>query len=161
MHHNVLGLIAIAAATAALSPALADAQVRRGHVLSVQGAGGRGFVQTRSVSRQRGAAQVHRSVQTNNGRGYQTSRSHTLAPGSYAATRSAQTNDGRGYTTARAANWSEGSYTGSRTTTTNAGTSFGRATSAVANGDGTANYTSTVTGPKGAVRTVSGTTAPR
>ena len=58
---------------------------------------------------------------------------------------------------ARDASWGDGSFNGSRTTTLNNGNSFGRTTSATANGDGTANYSTTFTGPQGATRTVSGT----
>ncbi|MEG3148719.1 hypothetical protein U1769_02385 [Sphingomonas sp. ZT3P38] len=156
MYKPMLGFAALAVALGAASATPAEAR-SRGHVLSIQGAHGRGLVQTRSVNRQRGAASVNRSLQTNGGRGYQASRSRDYGPGHYASDRSVHTNDGRGYDTARTASWGNGSYSGGRTTTTGDGRTTGRSTSAIDNGDGTASYNSTVTRLNGNTRTVSGT----
>jgi hypothetical protein len=133
MSSKLLPKLVLAAAGAALVAASAlPAQARvHGHVLSMQGRYGHGFVQSRSVSRQ---------------------------PGSGSTTRSLQTDSGRGYVSSRNAQWGDGSYSGGRTTTLNNGTSFGHTTTATANGDGTANYTTTFTRPDGDTGTISGTT---
>lgn len=155
MYKQILSLAALATGMlVAASPA--DAQVRRGHVAVARGPAG-GAVQWRSASRERGSATIRRGLQTSNGRGYRHERSRDYGPGHYSADRSTQFNNGRGATTARDANWGDGNFNGSRTTTLNNGNSFGRTTSATNNGDGTASYSSTVTGPQGATRTVSGT----
>jgi len=156
MYKHMLGFAALAAALGAASATPAEAR-QRGHVLSIQGAHGRGLVQTRSVSRQRGSASVNRSLQTNNGRGYQASRSRDYGPGHYSSDRSFHANNGRGYDSSRDANWGNGSYSGGRTTTTGDGRTAGRSTTATNNGDGTASYNSTVTRLNGNTRTVSGT----
>lgn len=128
MYKHALTLAALSAAlVAASTPAVAGP---RGHVISVQGANGRGAVQTRSISRQ---------------------------PGSATATRSLQTNSGRGATTTRDASWSDGTYTSNRTTTTNSGKTFRRTTTATNNGDGSASFGTTATSPNGQTRGVSGT----
>lgn len=156
MYKAIMGLAALAAGlTATAFPA--QAQLRRGHIVSVQGAGGHGFTQWRSASRERGSVTIDRGLQTNSGRGYEASRSRNYGPGSYDADRSFQTNSGRGAATSRDATWGDGSYNGSRTTTLNNGSSFGRTTSATNHGDGTASYATTVTGPRGATRTATGT----
>jgi hypothetical protein len=156
MYKHVLSLAALAAGLAA-SAAPADAQVRRGHVVVGRGVADHGFAQWRSASRQPGSATVNRGLQTGDGHGYRHSRSRDYGPGHYSADRSTQFNNGRGATTARDANWGDGSFSGSRSTTLNNGDSFGRTTSATNNGDGTASYSTTVTGPQGGSRTVSGT----
>lgn len=155
MYKHVLSLAALAAGmVVAIAPA--DAQVRRGHVAVARGPAG-GAVQWRSAARERGSASIHRGLQTRDGRGYRHSRSRDYGPGHYSADRSTQFNNGRGATTSRDANWGNGNYNGSRTTTLNNGNSYGRTTSATANGDGTANYSTSFSGPQGASRTVSGT----
>ncbi|WP_157221147.1 hypothetical protein [Flavisphingomonas formosensis] len=156
MYKHVLSLAALAAGLVAAGGS-ADAQVRRGHVVAGRGAAGHGFAQWRSVSRQPGSATIRRGLQTSDGRGYRHERSRDYGPGHYSADRSTQFNNGRGATTSRDANWGDGSFNSNRTTTLNNGSSFGRTTSATNNGDGTASYSSTVTGPQGATRTVSGT----
>jgi hypothetical protein len=128
-----------------------------GHVLAVQGNGGRAAIQTRSVERQPGAARIDRSLQTSGGHGYQATRDRSSAPGQFDSRRSLETNDGHGGATARSARWGEGSYAGSKQTSLNNGKSYGRTTSASANGDGSADYSTTFTGPDGQSRTVTGT----
>ncbi|MEN2789391.1 hypothetical protein ABC974_07135 [Sphingomonas oligophenolica] len=83
------------AAFAALSAAPAMARGPHGHVLSIQGANGRGLVQSRSVSRQPGSASVSRSLQTNGGRGYQSSRNASWGNGRYDSSRTVTADDGR------------------------------------------------------------------
>jgi hypothetical protein len=156
MYKAVLSLAALAAGLAATSVP-AQAQVRRGHGIVGSGAPGHGFAQWRSASRQPGSASVSRGLQTRDGRGYRHSRSGNYGPGYASAERSTQLNNGRGATTSRGATWADGAFNGSRTTTLGNGNSFGRTTSAAHNGDGTASYSSTVTGPQGATRTVNGT----
>jgi hypothetical protein len=124
---RAIAFIAAAAALAAAVPAEARSH---GHVRSVQGPFGHGYVQSRSVARQPGSASVTRSLQTNSGRGYVSNRSRSSA---------------------------DGVYTGGRTTELNNGKSFGRSTTATANGDGTADYTTTFTGPNGGSASRSGT----
>jgi hypothetical protein len=161
MYKHVLGFTALAAGLAAAAVP-AEAQARRGHVVMGRGSAGQGFAQWRSVTRDPGAATVRRGLQLSDGRGYRHERSHDYGPGRYSADRSTQFNNGRGATTSRDASWGDGSFAGSRTTTLNNGDSYRRTTSATSNGDGTANYASSVTGPQGATRTVSGTVpAPR
>lgn len=142
-----------------LATALPEAAMARGHGhrTSVQGANGHGVVRERAVTRQPGSVSATRSVETNSGRGYDTSRSRSCAPGACESSRSLQTNGGRGVTTNRATSWGDGSYDRSRVTTTNDGRSISRTASAQANGDGTTDYSATVTGPNGGTRTVSGT----
>lgn len=135
-------------------PALARSH---GHVVSVQGAHGRGYTRQRMVTRQPGSASFDRSVQTNSGRGYTTSRDRNYGPGHFDSSRSLQTNDGRGVTASRDAQWGNGSYNGSRQIATNDGRTASRVTTATNNGDGTASYSTTLTGPNGQSRTVSGT----
>lgn len=156
MYKAILSLAALSAGLAA-TVAPADAQVRRGHVVSVQGARGHGFTQWRSASRQRGSATISRGVQTNNGRGYQASRSRNYGPGYYSSDRSVQANNGRGVTNSRDASWGNGAYNGSHTIAANDGRTRNRTTSATNNGDGTASYNSTITRTDGSSRTVSGT----
>ncbi|WCM27411.1 hypothetical protein NDN01_00270 [Sphingomonas sp. QA11] len=156
MYKHVLSLAALAVGlVVATSPA--DAQARRGHVVAGRGAAGHGFAQWRSASRDPGSATVRRGLQTSNGHGYRHERSRDYGQGHYSADRSTQFNNGRGATTGRDANWGDGGFNGSRTTTLNNGNSFGRNTSAVKNADGTASYSTTLTGPRGGSRTVSGT----
>lgn len=142
-----------------IATALPQAAMARthGHSVSVQGAHGHGVVRERSVSRQPGSVSARRSVDWNNGRGYEANRSRSCAPGACSSARSLQTNDGRGVTTARSTSWDDGNFARSRVTTTNDGRSLSRTTSAHANGDGTADYSTTVNGPNGGSRTVSGT----
>jgi len=156
MYKVILSFAALAAGLAATA-APADARARRGHVVSVQGAGGHGFTQWRSAFRERGSATISRGLQTNNGRGYQASRSRDYGPGYYSGDRSVQANDGRGVTNSRDAIWGDGAYDGSHTIAANDGRTRNRATSAINNGDGTASYSSTLTRANGSSRTVSGT----
>jgi hypothetical protein len=118
---------AAAIATIALTAVPADARSR---MVSVQGSGGRGYVSSRSIDRQ---------------------------PGSVSANRSVQTNSGRGVTSTRSASAADGTYTGGATHTLNNGESFGRSTTATANGDGTASYSTTRNRVDGSSATVSGT----
>lgn len=155
MYKHVLSLAALAAGLVAAA-APADAQVRRGHVAVARGPA-HGAVQWRSAERERGSATIHRGAETRDGHGYRHSRSREYGPGRYSADRSTQFNNGRGAATSRDANWGDGAFDGSRTTTLNNGNSFGRMTSATDNGDGTASYSTTLTGPRGGSRTVSGT----
>jgi hypothetical protein len=156
MYKIVLSLAALAAGLAATA-APAEAQMRRGHIVSVQGAHGHGYTQWRSASRQRGSATVSRGLPTNSGRGYEASRSRSYGPGYYSSDRSLQANNGRGVTNSRDATWGNGAYNGSHTITANDGRSRNRTTSAVNNGDGTASYNSTLTRADGSTRSVSGT----
>jgi len=132
MTRAFLTITTAVAALAAVSTTPAMARNPHGHSISVQGSNGRGATQTRSVSRQPGSSSTSRSLQTNSGRGYQSSRS---------------------------ASWGDGSYDSSRTTTANNGQSVNRTTTATNNGDGTASFDSTATGPNGNSRGVSGTVA--
>jgi hypothetical protein len=124
--------IAVAAGAAlAISFASAPAEAGfHGHVVHVQGWGGRGYTSSRSVSR---------------------------APSSVSANRSFQANSGRGITSSRNANWGDGSYSGGGTHTLNNGDTFGRTTTATRNGDGSASYSTTRTGIDGQSTIVSGT----
>lgn len=90
-------------------------------------------------------------------RGGTASRSVSRQPGSSSVSRGWQTNSGHGGTTTRGGSWSNGTYNGGATHTLNNGKTFGRTTTATANGDGTATYSSSVTGPNGQSGTVSGT----
>jgi hypothetical protein len=120
-------------ALAGLVIAATPAQAWHGHVTSVQGPYGRGYVHSRSVAR---------------------------APGSVSVNRNTQTNSGRGMASTRQASWGDGSYNGAATHTLTNGDSFGRATSVTRNGDGTASYTSTHTAVNGDTRTRTGTFTP-
>jgi len=142
-----------------IATTLPEAALARGHGhrVSIQGAYGHGVVRERAVTRQPGSVSAQRNVDWNNGRGYETNRSRSCAPGACASSRSFQTNDGRGAATARSTSWGDGSYDHSRVTTTNDGRSLSRTTSAHANGDGTADYSTRFNGPNGGSRTVSGT----
>lgn len=131
MYRNLLSLAAVAATLVGAVAASTPAEARwRGHSISVQGSGGRGFTRSRSVSRQ---------------------------PGHTAASRNVQTNGGYGYNHSRSASWGDGAYSASRGTSFNNGTSVGRTTTAVNNGDGTASYSTTRNGVNGNSRTVTGT----
>lgn len=77
--------------------------------------------------------------------------------GSRDATTSVQGSNGHGYETVRSAQWGNGQYQGSKETTLNNGKSFGRETNATATGNGSADVTTTFTGPEGNSRTVTGT----
>lgn len=156
MYKIVLSLAALTAGLAAAAVP-AEAQVRRGHVVSVQGARGHGLTQWRSASRQRGSSTIERGLQTNSGRGYRASRSRSYGPGQYSSDRSVQANNGRGVTNSRDASWGGGAYNGSHTIAANDGRTRNRTTSAVNNGDGTASYNSTLTRADGSTRSVSGT----
>jgi hypothetical protein len=155
MYKIALSLAALAGLAVTAAPA--DAQIHRGHVVSVQGARGHGFTQWRSASRQRGSSTISRGLQTNSGRGYEASRSRQYGPGHYSSDRSVQANNGRGVTNTRDATWGDGAYNGTHTIATNDGRTRDRTTSAVNNGDGTASYSSTLTRANGSSRTVSGT----
>jgi hypothetical protein len=129
LHRVSIGLMIGSIVVAAIAAAPGQARTR-GHVLSAQGAGGRGFTQSRSITR---------------------------GPGNVSANRGLQTNSGRGYTSSRGASWADGSYSGGRTTTLNNGSSFGRSTTAINNGDGTTSFTTARTGLNGNGSSVSGT----
>jgi len=156
MYKVVLSLAALTAGQV-VTAVPAEAQVRRGHSVSVQGARGHGYTQWRSASRQRGSATVSRGLQTDSGRGYEASRSRDYGPGYYSSDRSVQANNGRGVTNSRDASWGDGAYNGSHTVAANDGRTRERTTSAVNNGDGTASYNSTLTRADGSSRSVSGT----
>jgi hypothetical protein len=153
---SVLSIALIA--TAFPAPALARAH---GHVVRAQGPNGGSAVQWRGVQRQPGETTVRSGLQTSNGRGYRASRDTNYEPGHIDSTRSMQTNGGRGSTTEREANWGDGHYTGSKKTTLNNGKSFSRETTATANGNGSADYSTTFTGPEGNSKTVTGTATRR
>lgn len=128
--HIIKCVSAAVLVAAAAAPIAADAQRTRGRAVSVQGANGRGAIATSSVSRGGGTASSTRSIQTNRGYGATTVRNRTAA---------------------------DGIYDSSRITTLNNGTTFGRNTTATADGDGSATFSTTATGPKGRSSTVSGT----
>lgn len=121
---------ALLAAAIGLTAITTPAFAWHGHVTSVQGPFGRGYLHSRSVAR---------------------------APGSVSVNRDTQTNRGYGMATNRQANWGNGTYNGSATHMLNNGETFGRTTSLTRNGDGTASYTATHTGVDGQSRTVTGT----
>ncbi|WP_404710252.1 hypothetical protein [Sphingomonas sp. MMS24-J13] len=122
--------IAASAVVATIAWAAMPAEARfHGRAVSVQGSGGRGYVAARSVDRQ---------------------------PGSVSANRSFQTNSGRGVTSTRSGSVADGTYTGGATHTLNNGESFGRSTTATANGDGTASFSTTRNRIDGSSATVSG-----
>lgn len=157
MLKTISGLSALSLALIATSlPASAEARVR-GHVVRANGPNGGQAVQWRGIQRQPGETKVRSGLQTSDGRGYRAARDTNYGPGHVDSSRSVQTNSGHGYTTEREANWGDGQYSGSRETTLNNGKSFGRETNATGNGDGSANVTSTFTGPEGNSRTVTGT----
>jgi hypothetical protein len=130
MFKQVLMLSAAVAGLALAAAAPAEA-AQRGRTVSVQGAGGRGYVAQRSISR---------------------------APGAVAASRGLQTNSGAGAATTRGAAWADGSYTGGATHTLNNGVTFGRSVTATRNDDGSASYSATRTRPSGVTASVSGVT---
>ena len=157
MLKTISGLSALSLALIATSlPASAEARVR-GHVVRATGPNGGQAVQWRGVQRQPGETEVRSGLQTSNGRGYRASRETNYGPGHVDSTRSVQTNSGHGYTTDREANWGDGQYAGSKETTLNNGKSFGRETTATANGNGSADYSTTFTDPEGNSKTVTGT----
>lgn len=122
------GLSSLAVLTAMTAlPAQAG---QHGRVTSVQGWRGHGYVHSRDVSRQPGAASVSRGTQTNSG---------------------------RGVTSSRSAAWGDGAYAGGSTRTFNNGASASRSTNVVNNGDGTVSYDHSRTGYDGSTRSVSGT----
>lgn len=128
---SIAKTIATFALTAAIViPFAADAQRARGRTVSVQGANGRGGAITTTAGGSAGSAYRTRSIQTNSGRGATSARSGTYA---------------------------NGVYTGGQATTLNNGTSFGRSTIATVNGGGSADVSSTLTGPRGNSTVVSGT----
>lgn len=156
MFKTISGLSALSIALIATTlpaPALARGH---GHVVRAQGPNG-GAVQWRGVQRQPGETDVRSGLQTSNGRGYRASRETNYGPGHVDSTRSVQTNSGHGYTTDREANWGDGQYESSKETALNNGKSFGRETTATANGNGSADYSTTFTGPEGNSKTVTGT----
>lgn len=156
MFKTVSGLCALSLALA--SAALPAPALARGHGHIARAAGPNGAVtEWRGVRREPGSTEVRRGVQTSNGRGFRAARDTDYGPGHVDSTRSLQTSSGRGYTTDRDANWGGGQYSGSKDTTLNNGKSFGRATTASANGDGSASYSTTFTGPQGNSKTVTGT----
>lgn len=158
---SVSGLAALSLAliaTALPAPALARAH---GHIVRAQGPSGGTAVQWRGVQRQAGETKVRSGLQTSNGRGYRGARDTNYGPGHVDSTRSVQANSGRGYTTDRDASWGDGQYTGSKETTLNNGKSFGRETTATANGNGSADHATTFTGPDGNGKTVTGTVTRR
>jgi hypothetical protein len=161
MMKHLLALTALAGTAAALLPATpAEAQVRRGHAVSVQGPY-RGYVRAGRVERGPGYRSADRTIQTRRGYGASSSKDASWGPGHYSRDVSRQTNSGRGYTSSRDANWGDGSYQGGRSVTTNNGTSFGRSTSVTGNGDGTASYDYNRTRADGTTVSRSDTIVPR
>lgn len=161
MLKTISGLSALSLALIATSlPASAEARVRD-QVARATGPNGGQAVQWRGVQRQPGETKVRSGLQTSDGRGYRAARDTHYGPGHVDSTRSVQTNSGHGYTTGREANWSDGQYSGSRETTLNNGKSFGRETTASATGNGSADYSTTFTGPEGNSKTVTGTVTRR
>ena len=73
MFKQVLMLSAAVTGLALAAAAPVEA-AQRGRTVSVQGAGGRGYVAQRSVSRAPDSVAASRSLQTNGGAGYTTSR---------------------------------------------------------------------------------------
>jgi hypothetical protein len=123
-------IITIAAVGAIALAAMPAEAAFRGRAVSVQGSGGRGYVASRWAVREPGSVSANRSIQTNSGRGVTSSRSRSVA---------------------------DGTYTGGATHTFNNGESFGRSTTAIANGDGTASFSTTRNRIDGTSATVSGT----
>ena len=105
------------------------------------------------------ARQFHgsRGIHGPNGRGVTRTVDITSGGGQRLETRSLQTDRGRGITSQRQREVDEGSFVGSRTRTLNNGTHWGAATNATKNGNGTASYERTYTGPGGETLTRSGT----
>jgi hypothetical protein len=99
----------------------------------------------------------HHSVQGPNGRGYQHSYHMVRGGGEGTLNHNVQTNGGRGLTSQRSYRAQDGQFNGQTSHVTNGGKSWGRSTSATANGDGTANYDRTLTSPGGRTVTRSGT----
>ncbi|WP_239019723.1 hypothetical protein [Sphingomonas suaedae] len=159
---HLLPLAALAASTAAITlPATpAEAQVRRGKVVSVQ-TPYRGYVRGSRVERGPGYRSVDRGVRTRSGRGAYSSTDASWGPGYYNRDTTRQTRSGYGHSVSRDANWGDGRYQGGRTVTTNAGNSFGRSTVVTGNGDGTANYDYNRTRRDGSTVSHSGTVGPR
>lgn len=129
MTRSILTSAALAGAVL-FSLAFAGGAEARGHTVTAQGSGGRGFVQTRSVDRTATGATATRGIQTNGGYGASTSRTSSYGGGQYA---------------------------GSSQTTFNNGSTISRSASAQANGDGTASYDLSRTGVNGQTEGVSGT----
>jgi hypothetical protein len=130
MLKSISGLTALSLTLIATAlPATAEARTR-GFSGTVHGTNGGSAAVEHHVDRQRGSRDAVTSVQGSNGHGYETTRS---------------------------AQWGDGQYQGSKETTLNNGKSFGRETSATANGNGSADFSSTFTGPEGKSRTVTGT----
>jgi hypothetical protein len=111
---------------------------------------------TMSVAEARSRS-FHHSVQGLDGRGYQHSYHMVRGGGQGAMNHNVQTNGGRGLTIQRSYRTQDGQFNGQTSYVTNGGKSWGRSTSATANGDGTANYDRTLTGPGGRTVTRSGT----
>jgi hypothetical protein len=121
---------ALAAALMSLA-AVGAAQARtHGHTVTAQGAGGRGFTQSRQVNRTGAGASVSRGVQTNGGYGASTTRTSS---------------------------YGGGQYSGAGQTTFDNGSTISRSSSVQANGDGSADYEASRTGVNGQTRSVSGT----
>lgn len=98
-----------------------------------------------------------RSVQGPNGRGFHHDYNASRGGGQAAMSRNIQTNDGRGLSSQRGYQVQDGQFHGATSHVTNSGKSWGRSTSAVANGDGTATYQRDITGPNGGSASRSGT----
>jgi len=156
MYKQVLMLSAAVAGLALAAAAPAEA-AHRGRLVSVQGAGGRGYVAQRSISRLNGDVAASRSLQANNGRGYVQQRSVSREPGQVSASRSLQTNGGAGYVSSRDATWGDGSYSGGATHMLNDGTTFGRSANATRNDDGSISYSATRNRADGTSVSVAGT----
>jgi hypothetical protein len=92
-----------------------------------------------------------------NGRGYTHSLNGSYGGGAGSSTHSVQTDRGYGATANRSHSVSDGTFNGSTSKSLNNGTNWGRSTTATANGDGTASYQRTYTGPGGETATRSGT----
>ena len=98
-----------------------------------------------------------RNVQGPNGRGLHSSYNASRGGGQAAMSRNVQTNDGRGFSSQRGYQAQDGQFHGYTSHVTNDGKSWGRSTSATANGDGTATYHRNMTGPNGGSASWSGT----
>lgn len=159
---HLLAAAALAGSAAAITlPALpAEAQARRGKIVSVQGPY-RGYTRASRVDRGPGYRSVDRGFRTRSGHGGYSSKDASWGPGHYSRDVTRQSRSGRGHDVSRDAAWGDGSYQGSRTVTTNGGNSFGRSTSVTGNGDGTANYNYNRTRRDGSTVSRSGTVGPR
>ncbi len=133
MRQSSFAALSLSGLVVVVSLMTAPAQAgQHGRLVSVQGAGGRGYVHSRQVNRQ---------------------------PGTVSTTRSTQTNNGQGVVSSRSAAWNDGVYQGGATHAFNDGTSASRSATLVNNGDGTVSYDAARTRRDGSTHNVSGTAA--